>query len=681
MRERPLLVVLRALGLGDLLTALPALRALAEAFPRHRRVLAAPRWLEPLVPLVGGIDGLIDASPLRPLALDREPDVAVNLHGRGPESHRALLATRPRRLVGFAHPALPETASAPAWRADEHEVTRWCRLLAESGVAADPARLDLLPTTLAMRPEAVGATLLHPGAAHAARRWPIERWAAVARAEARAGRRVLVTAGADEADLAHALARAAGLDPGALWIGRPLLELAALVAHAGRVVVGDTGVAHLATALRIPSVVLFGPVPPALWGPPADRPWHRALWAGRSGNPHGSEPDPGLLAITVDQVLSALGDLGERVDPFRSEREIRPRHPSRGEAGRSGPPGSDDRRKGGDARLRAPLPREVQLEVTASCNLRCRMCLVRYRPPIDRRAGSMPFERFRAIIDALPDLHTVTLQGLGEPLLAPDLFRMIAYAAGRGVRMGFNTNATLLTRATATRLVDAGLDWLCISLDGATAATYEGIRDGARLGRVERNVRSLVRVLRERRAARPRISLVFVAMRRNVAELPALVRLAADWGVPSVRVQNLSHSFDDTDPAGAYREIRELAAAEALWSSPNPGAARIFEAAAREAAALGVTLRLPRLEPPARSRPLGTPGCDWPWRSAYVRHDGRVQPCCMLMGDDRGIVGDIAEESFAEIWSNARYEALRAGLMSATPPAVCAGCSMYRGAF
>jgi hypothetical protein len=56
-------------------------------------------------------------------------------------------------------------------------------------------------------------------------------------------------------------------------------------------------------------VVLFGPTPPALWGPPADRPWHRALWAGTGGDPHGRLPDPGLLAITAGQVLEALGDL------------------------------------------------------------------------------------------------------------------------------------------------------------------------------------------------------------------------------------------------------------------------------------------------------------------------------------------------------------------------------------
>ena len=86
-------------------------------------------------------------------------------------------------------------------------------------------------------------------------------------------------------------------------------ELAAAIAVAGRVVCGDTGVAHLATALGTPSVVLFGPTSPSRWGPPRDRPIHRVLWAGRTGDPHASRPDPGLLAIGEDEVLQALEQL------------------------------------------------------------------------------------------------------------------------------------------------------------------------------------------------------------------------------------------------------------------------------------------------------------------------------------------------------------------------------------
>jgi ADP-heptose:LPS heptosyltransferase len=89
------------------------------------------------------------------------------------------------------------------------------------------------------------------------------------------------------------------------------------VAGAGRVVCGDTSIAHLATATGTPSVVIFGPTDPARRGPPVDRPWHRALWTGRSGDAEGREPDPGLLQVTVDDVLAALADLP--ANPSRDE--------------------------------------------------------------------------------------------------------------------------------------------------------------------------------------------------------------------------------------------------------------------------------------------------------------------------------------------------------------------------
>ena len=317
-QPRPAVVVLRALGLGDLLTAVPALRALADAFPRHPRLLAAPAVLAPLARASGAVDEVIGADGLdEPLHRRLHgAGLAVNLHGRGPESHDLLLATEPRRLVAFTHPAVPASSQGPRWRPDEHEVARWCRLLSESGIAADPTRLDLELPPGPVPHGAAGATLVHPGAASPSRRWPPERFAEVIRAEVGQGRRVIVTGGPAEVDLAHDVAARAGLPPSAVHAGQGgVLTIGRLVAAAARVVCGDTGIAHLATALRTPSVVLFGPTSPALWGPPPDRPWHRALWAGTSGDPHGQLPDPGLLAIDVDQVTEALADLPPAAAP------------------------------------------------------------------------------------------------------------------------------------------------------------------------------------------------------------------------------------------------------------------------------------------------------------------------------------------------------------------------------
>jgi ADP-heptose:LPS heptosyltransferase len=311
---RPRLIALRALGLGDLLTTVPALRALARAFPHHRRLLAAPEWLAPLLPLIvedgrpclhglAELDGL-DGDPGQ---LPRRADVAVDLHGRGPESHRLLLATKPRQLLAFRNEKLAETSGMPHWEPSEHETKRWCRLLQHFGIAADPSELEICRPVVALPDEVHGATLLHPGAASAARRWPPERWARFARAEREAGHEVLITGSRAELGLARSIAVAAGLDPRRQPAGRTdLLCLTALVAAAGTVICGDTGVAHLATALGVPSVLLFGPTSPQLWGPPEHLPMHRVLWEGRTGDPHAQRIDPGLLEIEVETVLDQL---------------------------------------------------------------------------------------------------------------------------------------------------------------------------------------------------------------------------------------------------------------------------------------------------------------------------------------------------------------------------------------
>lgn len=303
------IVSLRALGLGDLLAGVPALRAIRRAFPGERHVLAAPAVLEPLALLSGTVDAVVDTAPLAPLAAELEgAALLVNLHGRGPQSTAVARAAGPERLIAF-----DIGADGPRWRDDEHERSRWCRLLRESGIPADPGDLRLRAPARVPAPAAMGATLIHPGAASAARRWPADRFAAVARREVERGQAVVVTGSSKETQLAHTVASLAGVPASAVLAGTTnLLDLAAAIAAADRVVCGDTGVAHLAVALGTPSVQLFGPTSPRAWGPPADDPCHRVLWHGRHGNPHAATPDAGLLAIGAEEVAAALASRGLR---------------------------------------------------------------------------------------------------------------------------------------------------------------------------------------------------------------------------------------------------------------------------------------------------------------------------------------------------------------------------------
>jgi ADP-heptose:LPS heptosyltransferase len=301
------ILVLRALGVGDLATAAPALRGLRAAYPDETLCLAAPARLTPLILTIGVIDRIVPAAELEPLdATPTRPGLAVNLHGSGPESHRRLRALRPGALWAFANRAAGHH-DGPGWIDDEHEVRRWCRLVRYYGVACDESDLDLHVPAADVP---AGATIIHPGANSPARRWPPDRFASVARRLVTAGHHVLVTGSPQEHDLCVRVAELANLPPEAVP-RTGLGELAALVAAARLVICGDTGIAHLATAYRTPSVVLFGPVAPSRCGPPPDRPFHRSLWHG-THTVRGDLPGPvhpALLAVTPDEVLTAATEI------------------------------------------------------------------------------------------------------------------------------------------------------------------------------------------------------------------------------------------------------------------------------------------------------------------------------------------------------------------------------------
>ena len=306
-------LVLRALGLGDLLTGVPALRGLRRAHPGAMLVLAAPAPLASWLQGLGIVDEVLATRGLAALSWSGDtPDLAVNLHGCGPQSHAVLRDVGPSRLLAFAEPhARPQEGQPPAsWPADVHEVERWCSLVRGDGGPCDAEDLRLP----AAGPRG-SHVVVHPGAASGARRWPVARWRAVAASLSSMGHTVVVTGTSGESALCSTVATAHPRVTDAC--GRlELHELSQLVATATLVLSADTGVAHLATAHGTPSVVLFGPTPPALWGPAIDQERHIVIWHPHSGDPpgnaHGPELDLRLARVEVDEVVGAAGLLLSR---------------------------------------------------------------------------------------------------------------------------------------------------------------------------------------------------------------------------------------------------------------------------------------------------------------------------------------------------------------------------------
>jgi MoaA/NifB/PqqE/SkfB family radical SAM enzyme len=312
------------------------------------------------------------------------------------------------------------------------------------------------------------------------------------------------------------------------------------------------------------------------------------------------------------------------------------------------------------------------------------MCPIQFRrdgPPYGPPAF-MDFELFARLLDEFPDLEELQLQGLGEPMMHPRFFDMVALASGRGIKVGTNTNLTLLTPRRAELCVTSGLDELHASIDGATAETYERIRVRAHFDRIVRNLEGLVEARRRHGSDRPKVRMVVVAMRQNLHEFPDLVRLAHRFSIDAVFVQHLCHDFGESSLPEHYRPMREFVDDQTLLEEDPARLKRYFAEARAVARSLGVDLRLPRTKP--RTHAPGTPGperCDWPWRGAYVSYQGLAMPCCMVATPDRISLGDMARDGAAAVWDGDAYRDFREALSSETPPDVCRSCAVYSGTF
>jgi ADP-heptose:LPS heptosyltransferase len=294
-------LALRTLGLGDALTAIPALRGIRRLAPDRPLLLAGQAGIGSWLADLQIVDDVLPTTSLsaRPPGRRLGNHVAVNLHGRGPQSHRLLQRGRPKDLLAFDCPAASHH-SPTRWRLDEHEVGRWCRLIIDAGGHCTVDDLRITPS--GSRTTSGSTVILHPGAAAAARMWPIERWIAVARSLRSEGAHVVLTG--SENELCGAIARRVTAENAS---GRlPIGELVRLLASARLVLSADTGLAHLATATGTRSVTLFGPTPPQWWGPAVDADLHTVIYHGsRPGDPHANRPDEALLLITVPEVLTA----------------------------------------------------------------------------------------------------------------------------------------------------------------------------------------------------------------------------------------------------------------------------------------------------------------------------------------------------------------------------------------
>jgi MoaA/NifB/PqqE/SkfB family radical SAM enzyme len=345
--------------------------------------------------------------------------------------------------------------------------------------------------------------------------------------------------------------------------------------------------------------------------------------------------------------------------------------------------------------LRQPVThlKKVYFEPTNQCNLTCRSCI---RNTWDEPLGQMADTTFDRAIDGLrafsPPL-TILFGGFGEPLSHPGIAEMVTKAKALGSNVELITNGTLLSENLSSQLIAAGLDVLWVSLDGATPESYADVRLGAVLPEVIANVARYRDMNLTYKGRLPHIGIIFVAMKRNIADLPAVMRLGMRLIADRFLITNvLPYTIE------MCAELLYASVLGTITSSYSP---------------LFPHLSLPKIEMNEITRdPLYRVIRTWQIAnfdrdkvgdlsnycpfieggSTAICWDGSLSPCLPLMHSHisflqerkrfsrRYVIGNVAERSVSDLWNAPKYIALRERVQSFEfPPCTsCGGCHLSK---
>ncbi len=318
-----------------------------------------------------------------------------------------------------------------------------------------------------------------------------------------------------------------------------------------------------------------------------------------------------------------------------------------------------------------PDVQKVYLELTTRCNLQCRTCV---RNVWEDPLAHMTDETFRRVLEGLrelPELREVLFGGYGEPFAHPRFLDHLASVKELGVRVTVSTNGTLLDEERARALVEVGLDVLSVSVDSVRPETFADVRRGADLRTVLENVETLNRIKRERERPRPRLQLEFVALRQNIADLPALSDLARRLEANRVLVTHvLPHTPEMAADALYGRDETEPLPPAPGWALESDGWL------------LWGIVELPRMNWGAERRCRFVAG-----KALVVGWDGGVSPCYALSHTypyyifgrrknvARYVLGNVNETSLAEVWTSDEYVRFRAEVRRFHFPS-CVDCDL-----
>ncbi len=302
------------------------------------------------------------------------------------------------------------------------------------------------------------------------------------------------------------------------------------------------------------------------------------------------------------------------------------------------------------------LPTSVDVEPIDTCNFACDHCQVTHWA---RKTTRLTTERFISILRQLPMLRQIKLQGMGEPLLNRHLIEMLEEGEIGGRAISIVTNGSVYTENIAKQLSCLRGTTIIISMDGATAETFEAIRVNGNFQKVVDNVADLVR--RRGRSVWPGIELRSVVTLRNAHELPDLVRLAKRLGVDKLTITTLLTDWG--------KEEMEESIASIDVSREDARVDRTIRKSREVAAEIGMPLSVEHGQRYSRAN-----RCPWPWQSSYIAANGDVVPCCQIADSSVVKMGNVFSEPFADVWNNDKYRELRRRIADNDIPHYCRSC-------
>ena len=306
-------------------------------------------------------------------------------------------------------------------------------------------------------------------------------------------------------------------------------------------------------------------------------------------------------------------------------------------------------------------PETAEIEITTRCHLKCTMCehTYWYEP-----ARDMSFDEFRKIIDQFPDLKWLGVTGIGSNFLNKDFVRMLVYAKSRSIYVEFFDTFDLIDEKNARALIEAGVNKIWMSIDGATKKTYDGIRVGTSFEKVTANARRLMELKKEYKTPFPEIWFHYIVSEANSKELPDFVRLVKDMTKSGTNLATMIY-FSNLLSFDQVQHMRGSLSKEVKTETENT------------AKGLGIYLGWNENIKPSRQVKECTR-----WTEPFILATGHVQSCCAIneantrQYQKENSLGNLLERDFHDIWKK-EFSGLISEIHSNRLPKICKHCRTF----